>query len=318
MDIDDSHRERIRAFAQWCGEGITKCYKLSDIRCDAWNYSFTSDNECYAETIDPMLFYCMYAFEEGSGEVLGYDEMVREIALFEDGLTRTGLVYASPDFLDAGYRRFDVRTMHDDVYRHCFYTDWISQHTGDLELLFAGMSADEATKNVRGLQRRRLFSKRSCIAFGFKWHVQELVHLVIAEDVTLARIKDILWAMTDGRNTFSELNRCECGLNLDKHGDERQGKDYHEIFLRFAENFSYKRIHYASCTCSSCQPNGGSRIIVDRERTVVLKKGTSMYLLFEQLGGTSLTANELVDIQARFVFSLVPNLKTLRQTSPSP
>jgi hypothetical protein len=298
------YRARIRAFSQWCDGEIRRGRNLSDTRIEAWEWRFEGDTKCYGDVIDDMLYYCMYAFEEGSGEVLTYDEMLREIALFDEGHAETGLraTYASPDFLDAGYRRFDVRTMHDEVYSQCFSMNWISRNTSNLELLFPNLNTDETTETVHGLQRRRLFSKRSEITFGFKWFVQKGVHVVIPKDINLARMNHILWAISDDHNTFSNLDRRECGLNLEKHGNERQGKDYVELFFRLAQNHSYERYHHASCTCFQCRPNGERKCIIDRERTIVLKKDTSMYLLLEQLGGTSLTTNEIVDMQARFVF----------------
>eukprot|EP00966_Prymnesium_polylepis_P267756 6185467-Prymnesium_polylepis.1 len=177
------YRAHIRAFALWCdGEVRRRGRNLSHIKHDAWKWGscLDGDTKCFGKIIDSVLYYCMYAFEEGSGEVLTYDETLREIALFDDGYTtETGLPYAPPDFLEAGYRRFDVRTMHDEVYSNCFSMNWISRHTSELKLLFPNMSTDEATKTVHGLQRRRLFSKRSEIAFCFKWYVQEGVHVVI-------------------------------------------------------------------------------------------------------------------------------------------
>ena len=271
MVLDGNYPALLCSFGQW-GEKEARCYDyFSDFVSDA----------CYGDSIHGTFFLCKFALEEGSGEVLSYDDVLREMALWEDGRSTpdgSAVPYTSREFSTTGYKRFDVRTMRDEVYEHCFNVNWISMHMNELKLLFPNIDIHEATKTVHGVQRRRLFSKRFDPGFGFEWFVKQGVDFGIPKDISIERMQEIYWAMSDERNTINCLYRAENGLNFKKHGDERSGEHYRELFFRFRQEGDLD------------------------ERTTVLVKAASTHLLLEQKGGSLLTTDEFVDFQARFIF----------------
>ena len=111
MDLDGNYSAHLRSFAL-CFDKEMKRHGHSPPRSciDFFSYNGVAHN----------FFLCMFALEDGTGEVLSYDDILRKMALFEDGY---GHGYASEDFLTRAY--FACHTTHASYFESPIFLPWI-------------------------------------------------------------------------------------------------------------------------------------------------------------------------------------------------
>ena len=138
---------------------------------------------------------------------------------------------------------------------------------------------------VKGLQRQRLCQHHKAYLhtylcnIGCDWECFNAPMVKISKDITTDAFKDILRALSDETNTLGMLDRCEGGIEFTKYGEEIQGVDYIEIFMRFGKGE------------------------ISRDPCVYLQKDTTFYFQLEQFGGRKrISEDEIMTISARFSY----------------